>query len=260
MPALRLKTKLVFAITAMVVVIVASLAALYISEVVHQRIQEEYDLAEVITHHVFAVAKPALGVDLSSSKINLNDPLQVEAAVQELLQYDTGITALMESVTGDSQSILDASVVDAKDLALLHTNPILQGTIVAPREDFANVVHGGIWKQIKLIYGPAKTYEIRLSLIHVATGKAFGEVRVGVYTDFLKQQVQPQIQRARVFAGHVVDGAPERSQASPAGLKRDLGDRHGGLRQQPPCGLQPRRPGHRAGKDPSCPFIPPSPP
>ncbi len=43
MPALRLKTKLVFAITAMVVVIVATLCALYISEVVHQRIHEVYD-------------------------------------------------------------------------------------------------------------------------------------------------------------------------------------------------------------------------
>ena len=37
MPALSLKTKLVFAITAMVVAIVATLATLYISEVVRQQ-------------------------------------------------------------------------------------------------------------------------------------------------------------------------------------------------------------------------------
>ena len=42
MPALSLKTKLVFAITAMVVAIVATLSTLYISEVVHQRIHEVY--------------------------------------------------------------------------------------------------------------------------------------------------------------------------------------------------------------------------
>ena len=42
MPALSLKTKLVFAITAMVVAIVATLSTLYISEVVRQRIQEVY--------------------------------------------------------------------------------------------------------------------------------------------------------------------------------------------------------------------------
>lgn len=204
MPALRLKTKLVFAITLMVAVIVATLAALYITEVVHQRIQEEYDVAEVIKHHVFAIAKPALGVDLTSSKVNLNDPAQVEAAVQELLQYDTGITALLESVTGDSQSILDASVVDAKGLALLHTNPVLQGTIVTPRENFSSVVNGGIRKQLKLIYGPPQTYDVSLPLIHVATGKPFGEVRVGLHTGFLQEQIQTQIQRALVFSGGAI--------------------------------------------------------
>jgi signal transduction histidine kinase len=204
MPALRLKTKLVVAITLMVVMIVATLAALYIDEVVRQRIHEAYEVAEVIKHHVFAVAKPALGVDLSSSKIDMNDPAQVESAVQELLQYDTGIAALLESVTGDSQSILDASVVDEKGLALLHTNPVLQNTIVAPREDFAKVVNGGIRGQLKLIYGPPQTFDVRLPLIHQSTGKPFGEVRVGVHTGFLQQQLQPQIKRALMVSGSAV--------------------------------------------------------
>jgi PAS domain S-box-containing protein len=201
MPALSLKTKLVFAITAMVVAIVATLATLYISEVVRQRIHEVYTVADVIKLHVFAVSKPAMGVDLSSSKIDLNDPKQVEAAVQELLQYDSGITALLESVTGDSPNILDVSIVDADGLALLHTNPALQGTIVPAREDFSTVLQGGLRKQLKLIYGPAQAYDVRLPLVHTATGKPFGEVRVGVYTAFLKQEIQPQIRRALAFSG-----------------------------------------------------------
>jgi PAS domain S-box-containing protein len=204
MPALRLKTKLVFAITAMVVAIVATLSTLYISEVVHQRIQEVYSIADVIKLHVFAVSRPALGVDLSSSKIDLNDPRQVEAAVQELLQYDTSITALLESVTGDSPNILDVCIVDANGLALLHTNPALQGATVAPREDFANVLHGGIRDQFRLIYGPAKTYDVRLPLIHTTTGKPFGEVRVGVNTALLKDNLKPQIQRALILSGSAI--------------------------------------------------------
>jgi len=204
MPALRLKTKLVFAITAMVVAIVATLSTLYISEVVHQRIHEVYQVADVIKLHVFAVSKPALGVDLSSSKVDLNDPKQVEAAVQELLQYDTGIAALLESVTGDSPNILDACIVDANGLALLHTNPALQNTIVPPREDFNNVLNGGIRRQIKLIYGPAQTYDVRLPLIHTATGKPFGEVRVGVSTVLLKNQIKPQIRSALFLSGSAI--------------------------------------------------------
>ena len=87
--------------------------------------------------------------------------------MQELLQYDTGITSLLDSVTGDSPNILDASIVDANGLALLHTNPALQNTIV-PRAGGLQptVLNGGIRQQLKLIYGPAQTYDVRLPLIN----------------------------------------------------------------------------------------------
>src|SRR6476659_477408 len=127
---LSLKTKLVFAITAMVVAIVATLSTLYISEVVHQRIQEVNSIADLIELHMFAVARPALTVDLSATKIDLNNPEQVDAAMEYLLQGDTVITFLLESVTGASRNILDACIVDSNGLALLHTNSTLQNTIV----------------------------------------------------------------------------------------------------------------------------------
>ncbi len=204
MPALSLKTKLVFAITAMVVAIVATLSTLYISEVVHQRVQEVSSIADVIKLHIFAVAKPALGVDLSSTKIDLNDPEKVEAAMQDLLQSDPVIASLLDSVTGDSQNILDASIVDAKGLALLHTNPALQNTIVSPREDFANLLNGDIRRQFKLIYGPAETYDSRLPLTNYTTGKPFGEVRVGVNTTLLKNNLKPEINKALAFSASAI--------------------------------------------------------
>ena len=43
MPALRLKTKLVFAITGMVLAIVATLSTVYVSQVVKLRLQETLD-------------------------------------------------------------------------------------------------------------------------------------------------------------------------------------------------------------------------
>lgn len=204
MPVFRLKTKLVFAITGMVVAIVATLSTLYISEVIRQRIQEVYSVAEVIKLHVFAVSKPALAVDLGSSKVDVNDPKQLEAAVQELLQSDSSMSALLESVTGDSPNILDAAIVDANGLALLHTNPALQGTIVPPREDFSHVLHYGIRQQIRMIYGPPKTFDVRLPLVHTASGKPFGEVRVGVHTALLKDSLKPQVRQALIYSGTAI--------------------------------------------------------
>jgi len=204
MPALSLKTKLVLSITAMVVAIVATLSTLYISEVVHQRIQEVASIADVIKLHIFAAAKPAFAVDLSSTKIDLNDPQKVEAAMQDLLQSDPVITSLLESVTGDSQNILDACIVDTNGLALLHTTAALQNTIVPAREDFANILNGGIRRQFKLIYGPPETYDVRLPLLNYATGKPFGEVRVGVSTTLLRDTLRPQITNALLFSGSAI--------------------------------------------------------
>jgi PAS domain S-box-containing protein len=204
MPALSLKTKMVLAITAMVVAIVATLSTLYISEVVHQRIQEVASIADVIKLHIFAAAKPAFAVDLSSTKIDLNDPQKVEAAMEDLLQSDPVITSLLDSVTGDSPNILDACIADASGMALLHTNPALQNTIVPAREDFANVLTGGIRRQYQLIYGPAQTYDVRLPLVNYATGKPFGEVRVGVSTTLLRNTLRPQITRALMWSGSAI--------------------------------------------------------
>ena len=201
MPALRLKTKLVIAITGMVVAIVAALSTLYISEVVHQRVREVYAVAEVLRDQIFAVAKPTFDVDLSSSRIDLNNPKQVENAVQDLLQSDSGISSLLESVNGEP-NILDASIVDANGLALLHTNPLLQGTIVSPRPDFSQLLDAGMREQFKLIYGPPQTYDVRLPLLR--SGKPFGEVRVGVRTSLLKESLKPQIQHALVYSGTAI--------------------------------------------------------
>jgi PAS domain S-box-containing protein len=204
MPALSLKTKLVLSITAMVVAIVATLSTLYISEVVHQRIQEVASMADVIKLHMFAVARPALTVDLSATKVDMNDPQKVEAAMEDLLQSDTVVTSLLESVTGDSQNILDACIVDASGMALLHTTAALQNTIVPAREDFANLLNGGIRRQFKLIYGPPETYDARLPLINNTTGKPFGEVRVGISTTLLRNTLRPQITRALLFSGSAI--------------------------------------------------------
>jgi PAS domain S-box-containing protein len=203
MPALSLKTKLVLSITAMVVAIVATLSTFYISEVVHQRIQEVASIADVIELHMFAVARPALTVDLSATKVDLNDPRQVETAMEDLLQGDTVITSFLDSVNGDS-NILDACIVDTSGLALLHTNSTLQNTIVPAREDFANLLNGGIRRQFKLIYGPPETYDARLPLLNNVTRKPFGEVRVGISTTLLRDTLRPQITRALLFSGSAI--------------------------------------------------------
>jgi PAS domain S-box-containing protein len=202
MPTLRLRTKLVFAITGMVVVIVATLAGLYIAEAVHQRIQEAYDNSIFIGHELFNVARDSMEVDLASTKVNANNPKDVAAAVEEVLQYDTGVNALLDSVQGYSETVYDAALVDANGQALLHTNTDLLGKVVPSREDFSELLHTGIVRQMKIIYGPSRVYDVRVPLSR--NGKPFGEVRIGVSTVFLKNAIRDQMRRALVLSGGAI--------------------------------------------------------
>jgi len=202
MPALSLKTKLVAAITGLVAAIVATLSALYISEVVHQRIQEAYNSSLLICDQVFAVARDALAIDLTNAKIDLHDPVQVAAAMEEVLQTDSELNALLDSAVGNSPTIYDAAITDARGQTLLHSNAAYFGKVLARREEFSSIVNGGIRKQLKIIYGPAQVYDVRLPLLR--DGKPFGEVRVGVSTVFLKDQVQERMRRALLLSGAVI--------------------------------------------------------
>jgi signal transduction histidine kinase len=202
MPGWRLKTKLVFAITAMVVVIVSTLAALYISEVVKQRIQETYDVADLVANQIFAVARPSLEVDLSSTRIDLSNAKQVDDAVQYELQTDLSMNSLLDSVLGHSPAIQDVSIASATGQALLHTNPALVGQPVEQRDDWSSVVNGGIKQQLRVVYGPPALYDVRVPLVR--DGRAFGEIRVGVSTHFLQDTLHPQIKRALVLSGSTI--------------------------------------------------------
>lgn len=202
MPALRLKTKLVFAITGMVVAIVAALAAFYVSEVVHERIQEAYNSSVLIRYEVFSVAESALETDLGSTKVDMSDPAQVAAAIEYVIETDYELDALLNSVVGESPIIYDAAITDVRGQALLHTNAAYFGKILAQREDFAGVVNGGIRKQLKVIYGPFQVYDVRLPLVR--DGKPFGEIHIGVSTVLLKDQVQKSMRGALILSGAAI--------------------------------------------------------
>ncbi|HWX54734.1 MAG TPA: ATP-binding protein [Verrucomicrobiae bacterium] len=202
MPALNLKAKLVFAITSMVVAIVAALAGLYISEVVRQRIQQANNDGDFIAHEVFSMARDTLEADPRSARIDFNDPQKAERAVVNILQSNAGMNSLLKSVLGYSPTIYDAAVTNAEGRALLHTNASNSGKLLDRRQDFASVARGGTWKQLQVIYGPSHVYDVRVTLVR--NGTPFGEVRVGVSTVFLKSNLQPWLNRAFLFSGAAI--------------------------------------------------------
>lgn len=203
MPALNLKTKLVISITLMVVVIVASLAAFYIYEVVHQRVQETYKDAKSVADMAEAAASGALQVDLADARINPNDQQQVNAKLEDLLESDSAVNSLLESWIGTNFIISDIAITDTKGRVLSHSDQSFLGKTIDQRENFSDLVNLGVWRQIKLIFGPYRVYEYRVALQR-QDGTPFGEVRVGIPTTFLKTEIQDRVRKAAVFSGAAI--------------------------------------------------------
>jgi PAS domain S-box-containing protein len=70
------------------------------------------------------------------------------------------------------------------------------------RPSLAALRDGGFVDQIRAVYGPARVYEVTLPVQR--QGAPFGEIRVGLSTLFLKQELVPQLNRALLFSGIAV--------------------------------------------------------
>lgn len=202
MPRLRLKTKLVLAITAMVMVIVATLSYVYVSQLVRQRIQQSFESADFVAHQVLTSARQALEIDLSSTNIDLNDPNQVRGAAEEILQADPGLNSLLQSIIGYSPTIYDVSLVGRDGNALVHSDATLLGKTMPTRPNLTHLRDGKFTGQIRAIYGEPTVYEVRLPVQR--SGSPFGEIRVGVSTVFLKSELQPLVDRAVIFSAGAI--------------------------------------------------------
>ena len=88
MPRLRLKTKLVLAISALVFTLVAALSGLYLSQILGQRISQSYDNADFIAHQVLHAARQALETELPSTGLQPQDSNQARDAIAAILQRD----------------------------------------------------------------------------------------------------------------------------------------------------------------------------
>jgi signal transduction histidine kinase len=194
----RLKTKLVLAISGMVVAVVATFSTIYISRTVRQALTGAYGNADFVGHEVFHLTRDALAVDLSNSKIDLDNPEAVRPAVEEALQGDPGLSSLLQSVIGYSPTIYDVSIVDASGRALLHTDADQIGKIIPRRGELIAVVDGSFRQQMEVVFGGPRVYEVRIPLER--NHQPFGAIRVGISTTFLKDALQPQLKASIAFS------------------------------------------------------------
>jgi signal transduction histidine kinase len=104
-----------------------------------------------------------------------------------MVRRDRALAALFESALAGDPTLYDLGVFDPHGRALAHSQPDRRGQIQPGRPDLAALRRGNVVGQALRLLGPARTYDAVVTL--GAAGRPFGEVRVGVSTALLREQL-----------------------------------------------------------------------
>src|SRR5215469_4629918 len=194
---MRRKTKIVLAITFLVVVMVSAFSYLYVSLLVRNWINRADESAKMFNLTAAYVAANAVP-DLASTRVDTDDPKAVSAAIEAYMREDANLNDMIDSIAGSNNSVYDAAVVDLNNRALLHSNLQLLGKVLSPRPALSDLQSAHLRDQLRMIYSTPTVYDVSapLDLNHTR----FGNVRVGISTVFLRDELTAKLRHAIVFS------------------------------------------------------------
>src|ERR1700760_2037274 len=141
---MRLKTKLVVAITVLVFVVVTFLSWLYFGEMLQQHIEQSFNATDIIAHQLQFATRQAIENGTRNLVINANDPVELRAAIATALHDDPSLKALLNSVISYSPTVFDIAIADGSGRAYLSTDPAQQDQLLPSRPDYSSLRHASV--------------------------------------------------------------------------------------------------------------------
>ncbi len=188
---------IVLVITMLFTTLVVGFSWIYLSQLLSQRLLWADETASQLTNQLQYAASKAVP-DLTSTRVNTQNSKAMRVAITKYLQTDSSLNDMLESVVGTSRVIYDAAIVNLSGIAILDTNPAMNGKPVSPRASLSVLRDAGFRRQLRTLYGPAAVYDVNVRLD--LDGQEFGSVRVGVSTVFLRSELTPRLQQAAFFS------------------------------------------------------------
>jgi signal transduction histidine kinase len=195
---MRLKTKLVLAATGLTFAIVLVLSALFVSELLRQRIEQTAAANDVLVHEVWLELRKAVETGLRANPPVDKSDAALHEAVVYALRSQTALSDVMNTIVRYSPTVQDVSVTDASGMTLVSTDPDAVDEKAVFRFSLASVQNGPISRQMRVVFGRPRVLDISQSLER--NGAPFLVVHVGVRSTFLKNSYEPWLLDALIFA------------------------------------------------------------
>ncbi len=196
---MRLRTKLVVAVTLLVFLLVSATSWLYLSRSLRQYVDQSYASTDIIAHQLLFATRQAIegGVIRGTIQPALPPPL-FRAQVAGALRQDAALNALMDSIISYSPTIYDVTIADSANRALLSTDPLLSDHFLPWRPAYGKLRYRSLIKIIQIVFGKPRVYDLPLSLER--NGHPFATVHIGMRTSFLLQVFRPTLLEAFTYA------------------------------------------------------------
>ena len=196
---MRLKTKLVLAITALVFLVAGVLSLVYVSQLLHEAVQQSYETSRMGAQQIWLALENAIATGLKGRTVNPNDPGQLRAMVAQTVRESDSLASVVDSVNRYSLTIYDITIGDSDDIVLLSSNTDNEGRPLPVRPRYDQLLNANPVQLMRDVFGPAKVYDVVIPLNN--NGKLLASVHVGVRTTLLSASYEPLLRKALLLMG-----------------------------------------------------------
>jgi signal transduction histidine kinase len=201
---MRLKTKLVLAITALVFLIAGLLSLVYVYQLLYSAVRQSYDANRMVANQVQYAVRNALET-LRDLKVDPNNPGEIRNLAGEAVRNNAALQAVVESVNRYSLTVYDINIGDSQSVTLLSTNPDNEDKPLPVRPNYTELLNANPIQLLKEVFGPPKVFDVVVPLDR--NGESFITVHVGVRTSLLRAFYAPWLIGAFTLMGFVLGAA-----------------------------------------------------
>jgi signal transduction histidine kinase len=199
---MRLKTKLVLAITTLVFLICGVLSAVYVFQLLHSAVQQSYETNRMVADQVQLAVRHALETGLSDQKVDPNNPAQLRSLAAQAVRNNSALQAVVESVNRYSLTVYDINIGDSQSITLLSTNPENEEKPLPVRPDYKQLLDANPVEVMRQVFGPPRVFEVVVPLER--NGEPFVTVHVGVRTTLLRAFYAPGLRESLTLMSFIL--------------------------------------------------------
>jgi PAS domain S-box-containing protein len=190
---LGLRAKLTMVMTGLVLLMVAVLSLVFLSQQLQQALLDSQARATELARQVFYWASHADDdAKLRGLRPASEDPQEIHDYVREVFETSDALNTQLTAAT-ELPSIYEVSIVDRNGVVLVSSDPSENGKTVPKRPELSRLVQSPIVRQIRILLGTPQVYEVEYPFN--VRKQPFGEVRVAVQNSLLLRNIEAQLRQ-----------------------------------------------------------------